>query len=174
MNANLRTTFHKDRASRRPRTVAPAVSQSAGEPRNGIGRNLSRPGRDELAGEHTERRHAALPDDHRPNTSRRPLRRWAESPAQTERQERGEQAHAVDGMEPQTALAAHEKAPVLPGFASDCDYAAITRSGGDRIRTCDLEVMSLASYRTAPPRVLCSPIYEQGPAAKGASAVLGN
>lgn len=26
-------------------------------------------------------------------------------------------------------------------------------SGGDRIRTCDLEVMSLASYRTAPPRV---------------------
>jgi hypothetical protein len=27
-------------------------------------------------------------------------------------------------------------------------------SGGDRIRTCDLEVMSLASYRTAPPRVM--------------------
>jgi hypothetical protein len=27
------------------------------------------------------------------------------------------------------------------------------RSCGDRIRTCDLEVMSLASYRTAPPRV---------------------
>ena len=25
-------------------------------------------------------------------------------------------------------------------------------SGGDRIRTCDLEVMSLASYRAAPPR----------------------
>ena len=30
---------------------------------------------------------------------------------------------------------------------------AIPRNGGDRIRTCDLEVMSLASYRTAPPRV---------------------
>jgi hypothetical protein len=28
-------------------------------------------------------------------------------------------------------------------------------SCGDRIRTCDLEVMSLASYRTAPPRVKC-------------------
>ena len=29
-------------------------------------------------------------------------------------------------------------------------------SGGDRIRTCDLEVMSLASYRAAPPRdMLC-------------------
>jgi hypothetical protein len=27
-------------------------------------------------------------------------------------------------------------------------------SGGDRIRTCDLEVMSLASYRAAPPRVI--------------------
>jgi hypothetical protein len=26
-------------------------------------------------------------------------------------------------------------------------------SGGDRIRTCDLEVMSLASYLAAPPRV---------------------
>ena len=26
------------------------------------------------------------------------------------------------------------------------------KSGGDRIRTCDLEVMSLASYRAAPPR----------------------
>src|SRR4051812_7546529 len=27
-------------------------------------------------------------------------------------------------------------------------------NGGDRIRTCDLEVMSLASYRAAPPRVM--------------------
>lgn len=27
-------------------------------------------------------------------------------------------------------------------------------SGADRIRTCDLEVMSLASYRAAPPRVI--------------------
>ena len=26
------------------------------------------------------------------------------------------------------------------------------KSGGDRIRTCDLEVMSLASYLAAPPR----------------------
>ena len=30
------------------------------------------------------------------------------------------------------------------------------RSCGDRIRTCDLEVMSLASYRAAPPRVVTS------------------
>ena len=29
------------------------------------------------------------------------------------------------------------------------------KSGGDRIRTCDLEVMSLASYLAAPPRVSC-------------------
>lgn len=29
----------------------------------------------------------------------------------------------------------------------------VIQSGGDRIRTCDLEVMSLASYRAAPPRV---------------------
>src|SRR5262245_22646317 len=28
------------------------------------------------------------------------------------------------------------------------------KDGGDRIRTCDLEVMSLASYRAAPPRVM--------------------
>ena len=28
------------------------------------------------------------------------------------------------------------------------------KSGGDRIRTCDLEVMSLASYLAAPPRVI--------------------
>ena len=28
------------------------------------------------------------------------------------------------------------------------------KNGGDRIRTCDLEVMSLASYRAAPPRVI--------------------
>jgi hypothetical protein len=30
------------------------------------------------------------------------------------------------------------------------------KSGGDRIRTCDLEVMSLASYLAAPPRVRSS------------------
>ena len=30
----------------------------------------------------------------------------------------------------------------------------IEKSCGDRIRTCDLEVMSLASYRAAPPRVM--------------------
>ena len=29
-----------------------------------------------------------------------------------------------------------------------------SKNGGDRIRTCDLEVMSLASYRAAPPRVV--------------------
>ena len=34
-------------------------------------------------------------------------------------------------------------------------FANLIESGGDRIRTCDLEVMSLASYRAAPPRVSC-------------------
>ena len=33
----------------------------------------------------------------------------------------------------------------------------ITENGGDRIRTCDLEVMSLASYLAAPPRVIWWP-----------------
>ena len=37
---------------------------------------------------------------------------------------------------------------------SDWRGSAGIISGGDRIRTCDLEVMSLASYRAAPPRVL--------------------
>ena len=32
--------------------------------------------------------------------------------------------------------------------------AVFRKSGGGRIRTCDLEVMSLASYRAAPPRVI--------------------
>ena len=32
---------------------------------------------------------------------------------------------------------------------------------GDRIRTCDLEVMSLASYRAAPPRDVCVIDVEQ-------------
>ena len=44
---------------------------------------------------------------------------------------------------------AHEKTPgplrAIQGF---------NVSSGDRIRTCDLEVMSLASYRAAPPRVV--------------------
>jgi hypothetical protein len=31
------------------------------------------------------------------------------------------------------------------------------KNGGDRIRTCDLEVMSLASYLAAPPRVILVP-----------------
>jgi hypothetical protein len=34
--------------------------------------------------------------------------------------------------------------------------AVLRKNGGDRIRTCDLEVMSLASYQTAPPRVIVS------------------
>ena len=41
--------------------------------------------------------------------------------------------------------------------ALTCGYRIVrypVSSGGDRIRTCDLEVMSLASYRTAPPRVV--------------------
>src|SRR5436190_13583293 len=35
-------------------------------------------------------------------------------------------------------------------------------SGGDRIRTCDLEVMSLASYRAAPPRVRAEDFFRAG------------
>ncbi len=40
------------------------------------------------------------------------------------------------------------KQPPRPRLSRPGGYV----SGGDRIRTCDLEVMSLASYRTAPPR----------------------
>ena len=39
--------------------------------------------------------------------------------------------------------------------------AGFYKSCGDRIRTCDLEVMSLASYRTAPPRVMCNVVIVQ-------------
>ena len=49
--------------------------------------------------------------------------------------------------------------PVLAGVCADSDRRSQPSSkyisGGDRIRTCDLEVMSLASYRTAPPRDIC-------------------
>ncbi len=38
------------------------------------------------------------------------------------------------------------------GFFDVCASYQNWPSGGDRIRTCDLEVMSLASYRAAPPR----------------------
>ena len=44
------------------------------------------------------------------------------------------------------SLSAQEKTPVSR------NSLLWGSSGGDRIRTCDLEVMSLASYRTAPPR----------------------
>ena len=43
----------------------------------------------------------------------------------------------------------HEKTPAV-----DNATTGVLKSGGDRIRTCDLEVMSLASYRAAPPRVV--------------------
>ena len=52
---------------------------------------------------------------------------------------------------PPIGIAAHEKTPALQGFTGCC--VAKAGDGGDRIRTCDLEVMSLASYRAAPPRV---------------------
>jgi len=48
---------------------------------------------------------------------------------------------------------AHKKNPGKTGVCEWWRLYATTRSGGDRIRTCDLEVMSLASFRTAPPRV---------------------
>ena len=52
------------------------------------------------------------------------------------------------GPETQDLLAAHMR---MRAYALSC---------GDRIRTYDLEVMSLASYRTAPPRVnVCLVIY---------------
>lgn len=47
-----------------------------------------------------------------------------------------------------------------PGIAGACEVLrsfAKHQNGGDRIRTCDLEVMSLASYRAAPPRVVSCP-----------------
>jgi hypothetical protein len=46
---------------------------------------------------------------------------------------------------------------LTPG--SKCARQGGVFSGGDRIRTCDLEVMSLASYRTAPPRSLCLEVH---------------
>ena len=49
-------------------------------------------------------------------------------------------------------------------------FATPDSSCGDRIRTCDLEVMSLASYRTAPPRVIVDGILTATlPNPKGAS-----
>ena len=61
---------------------------------------------------------------------------------------------ASNGVETQKAKAAGPWLQVIT--RSNCDFATGFRdtSGGDRIRTCDLEVMSLASYRTAPPRVM--------------------
>ena len=63
-------------------------------------------------------------------------------------------AHAGDGQ----GLTAQSKTPVVTGVCANPDErsqpSSRDRNGGDRIRTCDLEVMSLASYRTAPPRVM--------------------
>jgi hypothetical protein len=47
----------------------------------------------------------------------------------------------------------------------------ITENGGDRIRTCDLEVMSLASYLAAPPRV--SFLLPAGSSTGGTSIISG-
>src|SRR3972149_4799346 len=68
------------------------------------------------------------------------------------------------------------KSKELPYSAQkrSCNRRPITTpftSGGDRIRTCDLEVMSLASYLAAPPRVRSSIITpktarRQGPAGR--------
>ena len=45
------------------------------------------------------------------------------------------------------------------------EYERRKESCGDRIRTCDLEVMSLASYRAAPPRdMLCCLLLGKEPA----------
>ena len=55
------------------------------------------------------------------------------------------------GLEPQP----HNRKKRNPCFAEACEglrFLATPHNGGDRIRTCDLEVMSLASYRAAPPR----------------------
>ncbi len=157
MNANLRTHVREDRQARRPDALAPAVPQPAGEPRNGTGRNLSGASGHELAGQHAERGHAALPDD-----DRRTFRRGREGRRtggrsvkrrRKRRRMRRSSARRVSRRARSRPAAAHEKTPVLPGFASSCEFDATTRNGGDRIRTCDLEVMSLASYRAAPPRV---------------------
>ena len=52
-----------------------------------------------------------------------------------------------NGQEPKPETPAIPEGMRGPAMVYECS------SGGDRIRTCDLEVMSLASYRTAPPRV---------------------
>jgi hypothetical protein len=46
------------------------------------------------------------------------------------------------------------KNPGSAGVCVELRFLAKSSSCGDRIRTCDLEVMSLASYRAAPPRVV--------------------
>ncbi len=58
-------------------------------------------------------------------------------------------SHGWPGVyeERQDAAANQRKSPPGPGWPGGRKV-----SGGDRIRTCDLEVMSLASYRAAPPR----------------------
>ncbi len=61
-------------------------------------------------------------------------------------------AHAGSRSKPHSRRPAHEK---TPRSRASLPWGS---SGGDRIRTCDLEVMSLASYQTAPPRVMRSDI----------------
>ena len=53
-------------------------------------------------------------------------------------------------LTPRRQEAAEKISPQGPGWS-----CGRKESGGDRIRTCDLEVMSLASYRAAPPRDVC-------------------
>ena len=72
-------------------------------------------------------------------------------------------AHAGDCRE----STAQSETPVVAGVCANPDErsqpSSRDRNGGDRIRTCDLEVMSLASYRTAPPRVLGDPTVARHP-----------
>jgi hypothetical protein len=106
----------------------------------------ARAGGHELAGQHSRDRHAALPNDHRcPFRQRlgRDGRGGAKSGAASAR--RGVQDVASHGGAQRET----------PGFAGGCvrlRWCTRVQSGGDRIRTCDLEVMSLASYLAAPPR----------------------
>src|ERR1700712_5809257 len=63
----------------------------------------------------------------------------------------------TDGRRPRRRNATRPGA-VAPG---------LVRSSGDRIRTCDLWVMSPASYRAAPPRVVSPPYTARPDDARG-------
>ena len=59
--------------------------------------------------------------------------------------------------DPAEEIPSHQDGPGKRVFLGSCECFGKHSSSGDRIRTCDLEVMSLASYRAAPPRDMGNP-----------------